>query len=105
MSARIVVNLEHGLAASAIDRGLDGGTWLSLWQGREVVIVKLSEPSLQALWLALTKELGMSVGETAPGDERAEASAAATKTGRGEAAAWRRPAAEAAPAPTTAERS
>ncbi len=60
MSARIVVNLEHGLAESAIDRTLDGGVWLSLWQGREVVIVKLSMPSLQALCLTLAKDLALS---------------------------------------------
>lgn len=57
MSARIVVNLEHGLAESAIDRAPDGGVWLSLWQPGEVVIVKLSMPSFQALCRALAKDL------------------------------------------------
>jgi hypothetical protein len=57
MSARIVVNLEHGLAESAIDRAPDGGVWLSLWQASEVVLVKLSLPSLQALCLTLAKDL------------------------------------------------
>ena len=111
MSARIVVNLEHGLAESAIDRSPDGGTWLSLWQGREVVIVKLSTSSLQALWLTLTKQLGVSAGrETASRDTATEASSAAastaaTKTGRGGAAAWRPPAAEPGPEPKTSGRS
>ncbi|MBI4271992.1 MAG: hypothetical protein HY615_16775 [Candidatus Rokubacteria bacterium] len=58
MSARIVVNLAQGLAQSAIDRGPDGGTWLSLSQGGEVVIVKLSAQSLEALHATLAKELG-----------------------------------------------
>jgi hypothetical protein len=57
MSARIVVNLEHGLAESAVDRTPDGGVWLSIWQASEVVIVKLSLPSLQALCLTLAKDL------------------------------------------------
>ena len=111
MSARIVVNLEHGLAESAIDRSPDGGTWLSLWQGREVVIVKLSTPSVQALWLTLTKELGMSASretascDTATEEASAEASAAATQTWRGGAAAWRPPTAEPGPAPKTSGRS
>lgn len=60
MSARIVVNLEHGLAESAIDRAPDGGVWLSLWQGSEVFLVKLSTPSLQALCLTLAKDLAES---------------------------------------------
>jgi hypothetical protein len=60
MSARIVVNLGHGFAESAIDRTPDGGVWLSLWQGREVVIVKLSMPSLQALCATLAKDLALS---------------------------------------------
>lgn len=68
MSARIVVNLAQGLAECVIDRGPDGGTWLSLWQGREVVIVKLSTPSLQALQLTLAKALGMPAGEAAASD-------------------------------------
>jgi hypothetical protein len=61
MSARIVVNLTDGVAQSAIDRAPDGGTWLSLWQGREVVIVKLTRPSLQALHQMLGRELGAGV--------------------------------------------
>jgi hypothetical protein len=65
MSARIVVNLEHGFAESAIDHTPDGGVWLSLWQGREVVIVKLSLPSLQALCLALAKDLALSTATAA----------------------------------------
>jgi hypothetical protein len=52
-----------GLAQSAIDHSPGGGTWLSLWQGREVVIVKLSMPSLEALLLTLAKELGANAGE------------------------------------------
>jgi len=70
MSARIVVNLEHGLAESAIDRAPDGGVWLSLWQGREVVIVKLSMPSLQALCLTLAEDLAVTA---APAAEDADA--------------------------------
>ena len=109
MSARIVVNLEHGLAESAIDRGPDGGAWLSFWHSREVVVVKLSTPSLQALWLTLTKGLGMSASretasrETATEEARADASAAATQTGRGGAAACQ--AAEPGPEPKTSGRS
>lgn len=57
MSARIVVNLEHGLAECAVDRTPDGGVWLSLWRAGEVVMVKLSLPSLQALCLTLAKDL------------------------------------------------
>jgi hypothetical protein len=60
MSARIVVNLGHGFAESAIDRTPDGGVWLSIWQASEVVIVKLSLPSLQALRLTLAKDLALS---------------------------------------------
>jgi hypothetical protein len=71
MSARIVVNLEHGLAESAIDRTPDGGVWLSVWQASEVVIVKLSLPSLQALCLTLAKDLA---GTAAPAGEDASAS-------------------------------
>ena len=56
MSARIVLNLAHGLAECAVDRAPDGGTWLSLRQGPELVIVKLSAPSLAALQLALAQE-------------------------------------------------
>jgi hypothetical protein len=58
MSARIVVNLAQGPAECAIDRGPDGGTWLSLRQGAEVVIVKLVAASLEALQLMLARELG-----------------------------------------------
>ena len=111
MSARVVMNLEHGLTSSAIDPGQNGGTWLSLWQHEEVVMVKLSTPSLQAPWLTLTKELGMSASratasrETATEEASAEASAAATQTGRGGAAAWRPPAAEPGPEPKTSGRS
>lgn len=67
MSARIVVNLEHGLAGSAVDRTPDGGVWLSLWQAGEVVMVKLSLPSLQAVCLALAKDLA-ETDLTAAGD-------------------------------------
>jgi hypothetical protein len=70
MSARIVVNLGHGFAESAIDRTPDGGVWLSLWRGREVVIVKLSMPSLQALCVTLAKDLALS---TTPAAEDAVA--------------------------------
>ncbi len=56
MSARIVVNLAHGLAECALERGPDCGTWLSLSQGPEVVVVKLSTPGLDALRLALARE-------------------------------------------------
>jgi len=71
MSARIVVNLAEGLAQSAIDRAPDGGTFLSLWQGGEVVIVKLSAPSLEALQRTLARELGMPAIDAAPaGDAR-----------------------------------
>jgi hypothetical protein len=68
MSARIVVNLAQGPAECAIDRGPDGGTWLSLRQGAEVVLVKLSTPSLEALWLTLARGLAMVGDGTAPGD-------------------------------------
>lgn len=68
MSARIVVNLAHGPAECALDHGPDGGIWLSLRQGPEVVLVKLSTPSLEALWLTLARGLAMAVGEgTEPG--------------------------------------
>ena len=73
MSARIVLNLAPGVAECAVDRAPDGGTWLSLRQGSELVIVKLSAPSLAALQLALAKEpemlakeLEMAAGEAAP---------------------------------------
>ncbi len=65
MSARIVVNLAQGLAEFAIDHGPDGGTWLSMKQGGENVIVKLSMPSLEALQLTLAKELGLPSGQSA----------------------------------------
>jgi hypothetical protein len=66
MSARIVVNLAQGVAQSAIDRAPDGGTFLSIWQGGEVVIVKLSLPSLEALRAMLARELGMAAGDAKP---------------------------------------
>lgn len=73
MSARIVVNLTDGLAQSAVDRAPDGGTWLSLWQGREVVIVKLTTLSLQALHEALGRELtSRAAGESATSATAAE---------------------------------
>jgi hypothetical protein len=56
MSARIVLNLAQGLAECRVDRAPDGGTWLSLRQGPELVIVKLSALSLTALQLALAQE-------------------------------------------------
>jgi hypothetical protein len=59
MSARIVLNFEHGLTASAVERRPQGGTFLSLWQPGGVLIVKLSEASLHALWLELSKAVGM----------------------------------------------
>ena len=69
MSARIVVNMAQGPAECALDRGPDGGLWLSLRQGAEVVLVKLSTPSLEALWLTLARGLAMAVGDgTAPGN-------------------------------------
>ena len=80
MSARLVVNLADGLAQSAIDHAPDGGTWLSLWQGREVVIVKLSTPSLQALHQTLSRELGSSAaGERTPRDRATGERAMATR--------------------------
>jgi hypothetical protein len=91
MSARIVVNLEHGLAESAIDRTPDGGVWLSLWQGREIVIVKLSLPSLQALCLTLAKDLAVTDA------------AAAEDVGTPDASGPRPPAAEPQPASAPAE--
>lgn len=69
MSARIVVNLAEGLAQSTIDRAPDGGTFLSLWQGGEVVIVKLSTPSLEALHAMLAKELGTPAVDAAPASD------------------------------------
>ena len=39
---------------------------LNLAQGREVVIVKLSTPSLEALQRVLAKELEIAAGEAAP---------------------------------------
>ncbi len=65
MSVRIVANLSLGLAEFAIDHGPDGGTWLSMKQGGESVIVKLSTPSLEALQLTLAKELGLPSGQSA----------------------------------------
>ena len=88
MSARIVVNLEHGLAESAIDRTPDGGVWLSLWQGHEVVIVKLSMPSLQALCVALAKDLALS---TAPYEAGAP-DATGPRAPAGEPEPWSAPA-------------
>ena len=103
MSARIVVNLEQGLAQSAIDHSPSGGTWLSLWQGREVVIMKLSTPSLQALWQTLTKELGPSAAETA-GEGATEQTPGAAASDRGEARAWQPPLQEPRVAPRTSDR-
>jgi hypothetical protein len=104
MSARIVVNLEQGLTQSAIDHSPSGGTWLSLWQGPEVVIVKLSRPSLQALWQTLTKELGPSAGEKAGEGAGDQAPAGATASGRGAATAWQPPLPEPRLEPRPAER-
>jgi hypothetical protein len=103
MSARIVVNLTHGLALSAIDRDADGGVWLSLWQTEEVVLVKVSTPSAQALWLALSKELGMlsARGNGAAGDGAGcEATATGTEAA-GDAA--ERPSVTAPPRPPARE--
>lgn len=69
MSARIVVNLSNGQAGCAIDRSPDGGTWLSLHLGSELVLVKLSPPSLVALHRALGKHLAVA----ADGATRADA--------------------------------
>jgi hypothetical protein len=69
MSVRIAVNLALGPADCALDRGPDGGRWLSLRQGGEVVLVKLSTSSLEALWLTLARGLAMAVVDgTAPGN-------------------------------------
>ena len=76
MSARIVLNFEHGLTASAVERRPQGGTFLSLWQPGGVLIVKLSEASLHALWFELSKAVGIltpasdaaGVGPSAEGD-------------------------------------
>ncbi len=57
MSARIVVNLAEGVASMALDRAPDGGLWLSLWQPREAVIVKLSPASLASLAQTLATDL------------------------------------------------
>jgi hypothetical protein len=57
MSARIVVNLAEGVASVALDRAPDGGLWLSMWQPREAVIVKLAPASLQSLAQALATDL------------------------------------------------
>jgi hypothetical protein len=92
MSARIVVNLEHGLAESAVDRTPDGGVWLSLWQASEVVIVKLSLPSLQTLCLTLAKDLAQSTAT------------AADNSGAPDSAGPRPPAAEPEPWSAPAER-
>jgi hypothetical protein len=108
MSARIVANFSHGLALSAIDCDADGGVWLSLWQTEEVVLVKLSTPSAQALWLALSKELGMLSGQgngtpghatgCAAGASGAEAAGDAAKCPGATASPARPPAPEPAPA-------
>ena len=65
MSARIVLNFSNGLAECAIERGHDGGSWLSLWQGAEVVLVKLSMPSLGALHLVLAQHVGAAAERSA----------------------------------------
>ena len=68
MSARIVLNFSNGLAECAIERGHDGDSWLSLWQGTEVVLVKLSMPSLGAMHLVLAKHVGATTERSAPAE-------------------------------------
>ncbi len=57
MSFRIDLDFCHGLAESSLDQSPDGAFQLSLTRGQERVIVHLSLPSLEALWLALTLAL------------------------------------------------
>lgn len=71
MSARIVVNLAHGLASIAVTSDLDGGTWLSVWHPDEVVAVKLSRASAHTLWLELSKVFGTPNG-VSPAPEEGE---------------------------------
>jgi hypothetical protein len=89
MSARIVLNFSNGLAECAIDRGHDGGTWLSLWQGTELVLMKVSMPSLAALQLLLARHLA-AAGERGALAER----------GRAPGAQGEPPDAQRGPAPT-----
>jgi hypothetical protein len=72
MSARIVVNLAEGVASVALDRAPDGGLWLSIWQPREAVIVKLAPASLQSLALALATDLD-AIGTRESDDRDADA--------------------------------
>ena len=57
MSVRLHLDFRHGLTQSAVEPMADGDLGLSLLHGQECVIVRLSEASLAALWLALTISL------------------------------------------------
>jgi len=57
MSMRIDLDFCHGLAEPSVDRSPDGAFQLSLKRGQETVVVHLSLPSLEALWLTLTLAL------------------------------------------------
>ena len=54
MSVRLHLDFRHGLTQSAVEPMADGDLGLSLLHGSECVIVRMSEPSLAALWMALT---------------------------------------------------
>ncbi|MBI4611404.1 MAG: hypothetical protein HY726_20630 [Candidatus Rokubacteria bacterium] len=53
MSIRLEVDFHHGLAQPAVEQAPDGGFRLSFTRGVERLDVRLSLPSLEALYLAL----------------------------------------------------
>jgi hypothetical protein len=57
VSIRLHLDFRHGLVESSVEPMADGDLGLSLLQGQECVIVRMSEGSLAALWMALTVAL------------------------------------------------
>ena len=54
MSVRLHLDFRHGLTQSAVEPMADGDLGLPLLHQNQVVIVRMSEPSLAALWMTLT---------------------------------------------------
>lgn len=67
MSMRIDLDFRHGLTESAVTDTADGGMAVVLSRGAETVVVHMSLPSVDALWLLLTRKLARRHGVTGNG--------------------------------------
>lgn len=72
MSVRLHLDFRHGLTQSSVEPMADGDLGLSLLHGQECAIVRLSEASLAALWLALTVALARHEQQKRNGHEPGE---------------------------------